>query len=58
MVPIECHLNHLDNDINDDDFQFDNNTSEHILVGLNTDPSVELAAIKEEKLGSDDGYCK
>ncbi|KAL2508872.1 Uncharacterized protein Fot_32519 [Forsythia ovata] len=57
IIPPECNLSYSDNVVDDDGFIYDTNALEHVAVGLNADPTIELEATGVVELGSDDGYC-
>ncbi|XP_022889631.1 uncharacterized protein LOC111405123 isoform X2 [Olea europaea var. sylvestris] len=55
-IPLKCHLNDSDDEVNDDGFQFDTNAPERVVVGFNADPTVEFEVAGIEELENDDGY--
>ncbi|CAA3017448.1 Hypothetical predicted protein [Olea europaea subsp. europaea] len=57
VIPNECQLTNSDNEVNDDDFHYDKNENEQVLVGLKQDHTIELLTTGDEEVGLDEAIC-
>ncbi|CAI9770499.1 unnamed protein product [Fraxinus pennsylvanica] len=56
-IPIECQFVSSDNDVDNDDFHYEKNASNHIEIGLHADPASEIEVGGEEEKSSDELDC-
>ncbi|XP_022880842.1 uncharacterized protein LOC111398118 [Olea europaea var. sylvestris] len=57
VIPNECQLIDSNNEVNDNDFHYDNNANEQVLIGLKADHTIELLTTGDEEVGSDEAIC-